>query len=154
MNQLAKTDNALAIPSFDLGGILPDLYEMEVVPIDLIEDYWTPEKPGESKRLFFKEVVEVQRKDEVTGDPYMAEIAYFIEQQQDGSHKQITNQSIKLVTTVKAIASGTPLQITYLGKKRTQSGNQMDAWHISPLVIRGNNKPQIEDDDDIFGEAS
>lgn len=156
MKEITKTDNYL--PSFDLAGILPDLDEMEVMPIDLTEDYWTPEKPGESKRVFFKGVKEVEKKDEATGEPYLAEVAYFIEQQADGSHKQITNQSFKLVSTVKSLESGTPLQVTYLGKKRTQTGNQMDSWHVSPLIPKKNaydnlkNQPQ-EDDDDIFGEV-
>lgn len=134
MKEITKTENALSIPVYDLGDILPDLDEMEVLPIDLIQDYWTPEKPGESKRVFLEAVREMEKKDEVTGDLYLAEVAYFIEQMPDGSHKQITNQSVKLVSTVKGLAPGTPLQITYLGKKRTQTGNQMDSWHISPLV--------------------
>lgn len=144
---LVKKDNTLAIPAYDLGGIIPDLDEFEVMPIDITVDYWTPESPGESKRLFFKGVFEETKKDEQTGEPYEAEVAYFIEQLEDGTAKQITNQSVRMVSAVKHLESGTPLQITYTGKKKTQSGHNIDTWHISPLVRRKDayKEPDLED---------
>lgn len=149
MKELTKKENSLAIPAFDLGGILPDLNEMEVLPIDLVQDYWTPESAGESKRLFFKGIVEETKKDEQTGEPYEAEVAYFIEQLEDGSHKQIINQSVRMVSTMKTIEPGTPVQITFTGKKRTQSGHNIDTWHISPLRRRVDSYEQEPDLDGI-----
>jgi hypothetical protein len=146
MELTKKENDSLAIPSYDLGGVLPDLNELEVVPLDLSIDYWTPESPGESKRVFFKGVREEEKKDETTGEPYLAEVAYFIEQTDEG-HKQIINQSVKMVAAVKQLAPGTPLQVTYTGKKRTQTGHNIDTWHIQPLVSR---KPVQDDPDDIF----
>ena len=130
-----KKDDGI-VPAYDLGNILPDLNEMEVLPIDLVQDYWTPESAGETKRLFFKGIVKERKKDEETGEPYEAEVAYFIEQLADGSHKQITNQSVRMISSVKPLQPGTPIQVTYTGKKRTQSGHNIDTWHISPMVSR------------------
>ena len=148
MNELSKQE--FGVQAYDLDGILPDMDEMEVLPIDLSVDYWTPEKPGESKRLFFTAIKEESRINEETGEAYEAEVAYFVEQMPDGTHKRIINQSVKMVGSMKGIQAGTPLQITYTGKKRTQSGHNIDTWAIQPLVRRNTVQTETNDDEDIF----
>jgi len=140
---LVKSNNALAIPTFDLSGNLPDLNTLEALPIDLTVDYWTPESPGESKRLYFRGVFDESRINEDTGEAYESSVAYFIEQLADGTHKQLINKTVRMVSAVKALESGTPLQITYTGKKKTQAGHNIDTWQITPLV---RNKPVNDDD--------
>lgn len=136
MTDIIKKQDHLMIPFYPMDEPLPDLDDMEVLPIDLTLNYWTPLAPGEVKKLWFKDVVTEEKKDEETAELYEAEVAYFLEQMEDGSHRQIINQSVRLVTTVKSINPGTPLRITYMGKKRTTTGHQMDDWQVSPLVSR------------------
>ena len=46
------------------AGSLPDLSKAEAAPLELNGEYWTPEREGEVRRMFFKEL-----RVETTTDP-------------------------------------------------------------------------------------
>ena len=54
---VTKTENTNGqLQSFDLMGKLPNLADAKVIPADLTSEYWTPEKEGEFKLVFFQEI--------------------------------------------------------------------------------------------------
>ena len=55
---LANQENksAFEVAAFDLKSGLPNLNEANEMPVDLCGNYWSPEKEGESKRMFFVEI--------------------------------------------------------------------------------------------------
>jgi hypothetical protein len=134
--ELAKvSDNGL--PSYDLSKSLPDLSKQEIVPIDLMADYWTPTTVNESKRLFFDKIATRNTVDQQSGEAIELECAFFVEQI-NGEVKSISNGSKRLVGAMQnnGIQRGTPLLITYLGKKKNASnGFSSDNWSVKPLMI-------------------
>jgi len=129
------TQNSLSV--VNLSGNLPDLSTAEAYPFDLMSDYWTPELPMESKRVFFDKIstrpVLAQESDEIID----LECAFFIEQTKEGI-KTISNGSKRLVGAIQAsqIQQGTPLLITFLGKKKNSTNNyKSDSWSVKPLRI-------------------
>jgi hypothetical protein len=106
-------------------------------------DYWTPEDKGESKRLFFDKIATRPVKDIQNEDVTIElECAFFLEQTTDNKGnvevKSISNGSKRLVGALVAnkIQRGTPLLITYLGKKKNSTNTfQSDSWSIKPLTI-------------------
>lgn len=130
-----KTDSGLTI--VDLNGQLPDLASAETFPFDLMADYWTPETLGESKRVFFDKIDTRQVVDQETQEILDLECAFFLEVV-DGNAKTISNGSKRLVGALEAygIQKGTPLLITYMGKKKNRTNSrQSDNWSIKPLKI-------------------
>ena len=132
--KIEKTENGVIV--VDLNGKLPDLSKVDAFPFDLMSSYWTPEAAGESKRVFFDKIglqhVKAFNSDEVIE----LECANFIESV-GGEVKTIANGSVKLIGALvnNNIQRGTPLQITYLGKKKTKGGNMCDNWSIKLLQI-------------------
>lgn len=118
------------------GGNLPDLADAKEFPLDLMSDYWTPEKEGETKRLFFDSIRNRNVLDQQNGDIIELPCAFFYEKIGDDL-KTISNGSKRLVGIFEtgAIQRGTPLQIKYLGKKKTRNGFQADIWSVKPLLI-------------------
>ncbi len=104
-------------------------------------DYWTPATVGESKKLFFDKIGDRKVLDQKTGEVLELECAFFLEQikNQNGTKvKSISNGSKKLVSAIEGndIQRGTPLLVTYLGKKKNVSNIYMsDQWSIKPLII-------------------
>lgn len=138
-----RTETAFDVQPVDLQtGNLPDLSKADVMPVDLTGNYWTPEKEGESKRLFFVDIrPEKVLSSSGTGEIIDLDCAVFIEQA-EGSVKTITNGSRRLVGVLESylmqglIGQGTPLLITYLGKKRNKTNQfSSDNWSIKPLRI-------------------
>lgn len=133
--EVATTNNELA--AVNLNGNLPDLSKAEAYPFDLMSDYWTPELPMESKRVFFDKIdtrpVLAAESDQIID----LECAFFIEQTKDGI-KTISNGSKRLVGAIQAshIQRGTPLLITFLGKKKNSTNNyKSDSWSVKPLKL-------------------
>ncbi|MBO9671996.1 MAG: hypothetical protein J7577_01020 [Sphingobacteriaceae bacterium] len=129
------TENQLSV--VDLSGKLPDLSSATEYPFDLMADYWTPELPMESKRVFFDKIATRPVQDQQTGDIIELECALFIEPSKDG-FKTIANGSKRLVGALEAhsIQQGTPLLITFLGKKKNRTNQfQSDNWSIKPLRL-------------------
>jgi hypothetical protein len=127
----------LSILAVDMNGDLPDLNQAEAYPFDLMADYWTPEKSMESKRVFFDKIAQRFVLDQQTGDTIELECAHFIHVI-DGQAKTVSNGSKRLVGALQAngIERGTPLLITYLGKKKNvTNGFQSDNWSIRVLRV-------------------
>lgn len=125
------------LPTFDLHSKLPDLSKAKVLPLDLMSDYWTPEKEGEKKRLFFQRIDIRDVLDQETEEVFKLECAFFVEKV-NGDIKSVVNGSKRLVGSIEAnqIKPGTPLQITYLGKRSNVTNSyKSDNWSIKPLII-------------------
>lgn len=130
--------NDAGLLTVDMNGNLPDLNTAEVLPFDLMADYWTPEKSMESKRVFFDKISPRTVLDNLTGDQIELECAYFIEQTADGA-KTVSNGSKRLVGAIQShgIERGTPLLIVYQGKKKNATNSyQSDNWSIKPLTFK------------------
>lgn len=140
-NGIAKA-NSNGIQSYDISKELPDLEDSEALPFDLMADYWTPVAVGESKKLFFDKIGVRKVLDQKTGEILELECAFFLEQIKSSKGetqiKSISNGSKKLVSAIEGndIQRGTPLLITYLGKKKNATNSNMsDQWSIKPLII-------------------
>lgn len=122
------------------AGDLPDLNQAEAAPLELNGEYWTPQKEGETRRMFFNELRAEITTDMASGKDVELLVAYFVEVA-DGA-KHVVRQASRRLTAVlearsKEIVSGTPLQITYLGKIKNKTNSFMsDAWSIKPLIIK------------------
>jgi len=138
--QLAKSENP-TFQSFDVNQELPNLHEGTALPIDLTSDYWTPTQQGETKLCFFQEIKASTVKDDKSGETIELDCAFFIAQDEDGTTKTIRNGSVILVSTlfeyVEAgkLVKGTPLKLTFTGKRKTNKGNQVDTWSVRPILI-------------------
>lgn len=122
---------------------LPSLKDAQELPIDLCGNYWTPEMPGEFKRMFFVEI-KSQKVLSATGNGELIDLdcATFLEQTEDGTIQTVTNGSRRLVGILEQyvdnglIRNGTPLKITYMGKRKNKTNTfQSDNWSVKPLRI-------------------
>lgn len=121
-------------------GDLPDLSDAVEVPLDLMSNYWTPTSPNETKRVFFDCIKTRMVLDQQTGEALDLPCAFFFEKVADGTIKTISNGSKRLVGIFESgsIPRGTPVQITYLGKKKNATnGFSSDSWSVYPLQIKG-----------------
>lgn len=140
-----REQSAFQIATADLTNSagLPSLQDARELPIDLSGNYWTPENQGESKRVFFVEI-KTQQVLSATGSGQLIDLecATFLEQREDGSVQTVVNGSRRLVGILEqyvnngTISQGTPLLITYLGKRKNKTNSfQSDSWSIRPLII-------------------
>jgi len=138
--QIAKASDKVerfTTVDLDTAADLPDLGSAQELPIDLMSTYWTPEKEGEVKNLFFSTIEEAELVDNDSGEVKMLRTAFFYEKTADGI-KTIRNASKRLVGAIESsrIARGTPVRITYLGKKKNvNNAFKSDDWTIKPLLI-------------------
>jgi len=119
------------------ANLLPDLSKAQELPFDLMADYWTPIEAGENKRVFFDKIATRKVLDLQSNEPIELECAFFLEQK-DGQLKPISNGSKRLVGAIESnrIQRGTPLLITFLGKKKNATNSfQSDNWSVKPLII-------------------
>lgn len=144
-------DNQSQLPAKAESGLQPleleniaALHSAEAAPFDLMGDYWSPEKPLESRRVLFDRIQAMDVVDQQTGEVVELNCAYFFYQEQpNGPIKQIRNGSKRLVGALEAykIRPRTPLLIQYLGKKRNKNNSNMsDNWSITPLIINVSDK--------------
>lgn len=135
---VSNNENAeISYNTVDFSKPLPDIENAEVAPFDLMADYWTPEKPGENKRVFFDKIGTRFVKDLNSDGLIELECAFFLEQK-DGEVKSVSNGSKRLVGAIESnqIKRGVPLLITFLGKTKNKNNNfQSDSWSIKPLKI-------------------
>lgn len=116
----------------------PEMDSAIVAPIDLMADYWTPEKAGESKRLLFDGIRPRMVKDQQSDAMMELDCAFFYEKV-DGKIKSVSNGSKRLVGVMQNnnMQRGSLIQITYLGKIKNKSNQNMsDNWEIKPLIIK------------------
>ena len=57
-NELSVRENksSLEVQTIDLSGNIPSLKDANELPIDLCGNYWTPESPGEFKKVIFLDI--------------------------------------------------------------------------------------------------
>lgn len=121
------------------AGEMPDLSKAKAAPLELNSEYWTPEKSGEMRRMFFKELCTETTTDMASGKDVDILVAYFVEVV--NGNKRVIRQASRRLTAVlelraKEIVEGTPLEITYLGKMKNKTNAfQSDTWSIKPLYI-------------------
>ena len=130
------------IQTFDMSNGIPDMDQLDVAPLDLMANYWTPENPGEKKKLLFDRIADREIIDQKTGEVIQLPCAFFYEQVGVGADKkiqQISNGSKRLVGAIEAnhIKQGSALEITYLGKKKNLKNEfKSDNWSIKPLILK------------------
>jgi hypothetical protein len=115
-----------------------DLETLEVASVDLSQEYWTPTEVGEKKRMIFAGVSERVVLDQKTSEEILLPCAVFVVPSDDG-HKTIVNGSKRLVAVFEngGIENGTPVQITYGGKKKNRTnGNMSDTWSVVTLAAK------------------
>lgn len=119
------------------NGNMPDLDKLNVLPIDLMAGYWTPEREGESKRLVFDRIDTRQVKDMNSDAIIDLECAFFLERV-NGEIRSVSNGSKRLVGVMQSlgILRGSALEITYKGKKNNKLNSyKSDTWSVKPLII-------------------
>ena len=138
---IAKADqNVQRFKTVDLenAGDFPDLETASVLPMDLMSTYWTPETPGESKNVVFSHIDDSELIDQDSGEIKMLRTAHFFEQK-NGEISSVRNASKRLVGAIESskIVRGTPLRISYLGKKKNVNNSfKSDDWSVKPLLIK------------------
>lgn len=118
---------------------ITDLAKLEVASCDLSQEYWTPSEPGEKRRMIFAGVNERTVLDQKTSEEILLPCAVFVLPGEDGQHKTVVNGSKRLVAVFEngGIESGTPVQITYKGKKKNRTnGNMSDDWSVVTLAAK------------------
>jgi hypothetical protein len=119
-----------------------DLSTMEVASVDLSQQYWTPEKVGEKRRMFFSCVQERIVLDQKTKEEVILPCAVFSYPTANGV-RTVINGSKRLVKPFQEndIQENTPFEITYNGKvKNRTNGNMCDDWSIVMLKMPGGTK--------------
>lgn len=103
--------------------------------LNLAATYWTPSAEGETKRLYFIEVKQMNHTDENTGEVKRLNTAVFV----DPITKQVIHQSSARLVGVFERELPKPLtafQITYKGKvKNSTNAFSSDNWEIYRLAI-------------------
>lgn len=139
-----EKESAFEVQTADLSSnSFPSLKDAQELPIDLCGNYWTPEMPGEFKRMFFVEIKSQKvLSANNTGELIDLDCATFLEQSEDGTIQTVTNGSRRLVGILEQyvenglIRNGTPLKITFMGKRKNKTNNfSSDSWSVRPLRI-------------------
>lgn len=141
---LKEKESTFEVQTVDLSNSdLPSLEEAQEIPIDLCGNYWTPEHPGEYKKMFFVEI-KPQKVLSATNPDALIDLdcATFLEKSENGTIQTVTNGSRRLVGILEqyiengSLKSGMPLKITYMGKRKNKTNNfHSDNWSVRPLRI-------------------
>ena len=129
----APVDNEIVLTN------LPDLAKAEPAPVELLGEYWTPQSQGETKRVFFIDIVNTNSIDPASGENVELSSVRFLEKQGD-AYRMIRNSSKRLVAAFEVFSGdikGKPFEITYEGKKRNSTNSFMsDNWSVRPLIVK------------------
>lgn len=121
--------------SIILRADIPALNDYVKESIDLAQEYWSPEKDGESRRMYFMGV-QPQKVPDQNDKMKTVELmcAVFVEIDKDGTPKTVANGSIRLVSIVERLPEQTPVMVTYRGKKKNRTNShQSAAWSVETL---------------------
>ena len=117
---------------------LVDLSSLKVASCDLAQEYWTPTEPGEKRRMVFAGIHTRDVPDAKTNQPISLACAVFLlPGAPDDEHKTVVNGSKRLVAVFEKgnVKEGTPVQVTYKGKKKNvTNGNMSDNWSVVTLA--------------------
>lgn len=133
-----ESATALVANAEIFAGALPDLMTAQASPLELSGEYWTPEKIGEKRRMFFNDLRVEQAIDQNTGENVDLLVAYFVEPLADGKRRVVRQASRRLTAIfenhAESIKPGMAFEITYNGKIKNKSNSNMsDTWSIVPL---------------------
>lgn len=143
-NIIKSTDTTLVLESFDLSdrASLPDLSKSTALPTDFTSVYWSPNDEGDTIRAFYNGIEPSTYTDEKSGE--VIDLPCVLLLAQDPKSKNLINMrngSKRLVATLEdhetkgTISRGTPIEITYLGKRKNKRNTYLsDHWSIKPLV--------------------
>lgn len=137
-NKLQTTATAGAVSVF--SGNMPDLSKATAAPLELSGEYWTPEREGETRRMFFKELRMEQSINPEMGETIDLPVVCFVDNS-TGALRLVRNASRRLVGVFEmqaaSIKEGDPFEITYLGKvKNKNNAFRSDNWSVKPLAIQ------------------
>jgi len=114
-----------------------DLSTYTAESIDIVQEYWTPEKEGDSRRLVFWGFEDRKCIDQETGDLIDLTCVVFVDLCKDGPHRYVCNGSKRLVAAFERIncEQGDPFEITYRGEKKNKTNaNKSHDWSVQPLA--------------------
>ena len=141
---IKESESSLDIQTVDLNsGNIPSLKDAQELPIDLCGNYWTPEMPGEYKKVIFLEI-KPQKVLSAQGNGEVIDLdcAIFAEQNENGDLVTLMNGSRRLVGILEpyiangTIRHGTLLKITFMGKRKNKTNSySSDNWSIKPIRI-------------------
>lgn len=117
-------------------NLSPDINMLEPVGIDLIMDYWNPDRIGESKKVYFYGFKVLDMPDRNTGELKPLECAILIEKDPESGWTSVSNGAVRLVSALKRakIQPREAIQITYRGKQQNKTNqNSSDTWSIHKL---------------------
>lgn len=117
-----------------MPAVLQPLDKAERVGLNLIGNYWSPTKEGESRRLYFIKIEKVEKlKDEDTGETEVLPTAILV----DPLTKEVVYQSsARLVGFFERVKKEENLafEIVYKGKRRNTTNAYMsDDWEVYKL---------------------
>lgn len=117
-----------------MPAVLQPLDKADRVGLNLIGNYWSPTKEGESRRLYFIKIEKVEKlKDEDTGETELLPTAILV----DPLTKEVVYQSsARLVGFFDRVKKEENLafEIVYKGKRRNTTNAYMsDDWEVYKL---------------------
>lgn len=138
-------NNQALVPS---ASAFAALAAAEVMPIDIVAEYWQPLNQGEAKRVIFNGIAQEPTVDTKSGEEIELSVAYFLEATPDGKGKVLRNASRRLVGAFEGkpwIEAGKSMfLITYKGKKKFNNGNVGDDWSVQELRLKPSAKHNTE----------
>lgn len=117
-----------------------DLSKAEPEPMEMSGEYWSPEEVGESKRLFFVQLMMESVLEQESGETRELLVAQFVENV-NGELRTVRNGSRRLVGIFEQFANqtkaGDAFEITYLGKKKNKNNSfKSDSWSVKRLIFK------------------
>lgn len=137
-----EPQTGLALVPVDLNQeFIPDLDEATIVPLELGSSYWTPQDRGEFKRVYFDCIKNVDYQSTKPGeeDVVIPLLTAFFYESKNKEIKNFSNASKRLIGILENnhIERGTPVLITYLGKKKNTTNEfKSDDWSVKPLMLK------------------
>lgn len=117
------------------GDPAPNLEEWVAGSYDLSEEYWTPEEPGERRRLVF-DGIEIRSAPKHDNKEESIELPCVIfREPRDGLWYTVTNGSKLMISAFEGIAAGVPVEVTYLGRRQNKT-NQNASDHWSVVILK------------------
>lgn len=133
------------IKKIEDNSTLVCLEQAEVVPLPITVEYWSPQAPGESKRVYVAGIQPTEILDIQKGEIKTLSAVYLLEVTAEGQVKKWMTAAAVLVGAIsEAIRRGqiipgtdkTPVKITFLGKVKNRTNAMMsNRWEILPLVV-------------------
>lgn len=115
---------------------IDSLQDAEPAPVDIMSDYWTPQRVGEKKKIIFQKIAMWPVVDQQSGAVIELPCVFFTTFV-DGNLRLMRNGSKKLVAAFQGndVPPGTGWEVTYLGKVKNRTNSfSSDDWGLHPLI--------------------